>query len=60
LLNRLSKRHFNHVSPELRSTILDYYSNLQAPFAAKKNKKKWEKTVQQLAELKAYTPGVGD
>ena len=60
LLSQLSDQHFDHVSPELRNTILSYYSNLQDPFATKKNKKKWAKTVQQVADLKTFTPQLGD
>ena len=53
LLERLAKNHFAQVSPELRSTVLSYYSDLNAPFSTKKNKKQWAKVVQNLNELKS-------
>jgi Zinc dependent phospholipase C len=55
LLDCLAKDHFAQVSPELRATVLSYYSNLNAPFSNKKNKKQWAKTVQNLTELKTST-----
>jgi hypothetical protein len=55
LLEHLAKDHFTQVSPELRSAVLAYYSNLNAPFASKKNKKQWAKVIQNLNELKTPT-----
>jgi hypothetical protein len=52
LLDRLAKDHFAQVSPELRSAILSYYSDLNAPFSNKKNKKNWQQVVRNLDELK--------
>jgi hypothetical protein len=52
LLERLAKDHFAQVSPELRSAILSYYSDLNAPFANKKNKKSWRQVVRNIDELK--------
>ncbi len=52
LLDRLAKDHFAQVSPELRFAVLSYYSDLNAPFSNKKNKKQWAKTIQNINELK--------
>jgi hypothetical protein len=52
LLDRLAKNHFAQMSPELRSAILSYYSDLNAPFSNKKNKKSWQQIVRNLDELK--------
>ena len=56
LVDRLAKNHFQQISPELRQDILAYYSNLDAPFATKKNKKEWPRVVSEIDELKAITP----
>jgi hypothetical protein len=55
LVDRLSKENFGHISPALRSAILSYYSDLNAEYATKKNKKKWAVLVRQLESLKAQT-----
>jgi hypothetical protein len=60
LLDRLAQNHFDHMSPELRSKILDYFGNLDSPFATKSNKKQWAKTVQEVDELKAFHPETAD
>ncbi|HVO63007.1 MAG TPA: zinc dependent phospholipase C family protein [Terriglobales bacterium] len=53
LLDELAKHHFVHLTPELRSDILEFYSNLNAPIATKHDKKQWERTVAELNELKS-------
>jgi hypothetical protein len=57
LLDRLSKDHFANVSPQLRNVLLAYFSNPQAPFAVKKNKKDWDKVLAEINDLKSSTPG---
>jgi hypothetical protein len=52
LLDHLSKDHFAQVSPELRKILLDFYSDLNAPFATKKDKAEWAKVLKELDELK--------
>jgi hypothetical protein len=52
LLEHLAKDHFAQVSPELRSALLSYYSDLNAPFSNKKDKKSWQQVVRNLDELK--------
>lgn len=53
LLDQLSKHHFAHITPELRSDILAFYSNPNAPIATKHDKKQWERTNAELNQLKA-------
>jgi hypothetical protein len=55
LLDRLVANQFKDMTPELRSTLLDYYADLNAPFSTKKNKKEWEKTAREVDQLKAFT-----
>ena len=52
LLDGLARRHFDSVTPDLRSNILAFYSDLNAPIATKKNRKKWARTLEQLQQLK--------
>ncbi len=59
LVNRLDKIHFAQISPQLRDVILSYYSNLDAPYGTKKNKKKWATLVQQIELLKGMSPSPG-
>ncbi len=60
MLDQLAQNHFDHMSPELRATILDFFGNLDSPFATKSNKKQWAKTVQEVDELKAFHPEMAD
>ena len=53
LLVDLSKHDFANLSPALRSNILAYYSDLNAPYHDKRNPKKWQETEQALQKLKA-------
>jgi hypothetical protein len=52
----LDKLHGKPVPPELRADILAFYSDLNAPFATKKDPKAWQKVLQELDELKAAKP----
>jgi Zinc dependent phospholipase C len=56
LLARLQKNDFASVSPELRNKLLSYYSDLNAPFATKKDKSEWAKVVRNVNQLKASCP----
>lgn len=53
LVDELSENHFAGMTPELRAVILAYYSNMNAPFATKKDKKKWAALVVKIGELKS-------
>jgi hypothetical protein len=35
--------------------VLDYYANLNEPFAPKKNKEVWAKTTAEIEQLRAFT-----
>lgn len=53
LLDELAKQHFTTVSAPLRSDILSFYANPNAPIATKHDKKKWERTMAELNQLKS-------
>jgi hypothetical protein len=59
LLENLSKDHFAQVSPELRKTLLDFYSDPNAPFATKKDKTEWAKVLKEVEELKNASSAAG-
>jgi len=52
LLHDLAKRNFDQVSPDLRTNILAFYGNLNAPLATKKDKKAWVQTMVDLQKLR--------
>jgi hypothetical protein len=58
LLDRLAKQNFAGVSPEIRSVILDYYSDPNAPQVTKKDKKEWAKLTKEVNDLRAFSPSV--
>jgi hypothetical protein len=53
LLDKLSGK---PVSPELRADILAYYSDMNAPFATKKDEKAWAKVLRDLDALREQQP----
>jgi hypothetical protein len=55
LLHRLSLRHFDLLTPQLKENITTYYVDLDAPFATRKSKHQWKITLQELDNLKAAT-----
>jgi hypothetical protein len=52
LLNDLAQHNFQGVTPELRQNILDFYGNLHAPLATKRNPNAWKKIEQEVQSLK--------
>jgi len=50
--------HYADMSPELRSDILAFYHNLEAPISTKTSEKEWAKLLKELDELKAVEPHV--
>jgi Zinc dependent phospholipase C len=58
LLAQLSGRKFDLTSPELRSNILDFYSDLSAPIETKRNEVRWRSVLVSLDQLKMVTPVV--
>lgn len=53
LLDDLAKKGFAQVPPELRSNILEFYRDLNAPIATKRDKDDWKRTLEELDKLKA-------
>jgi hypothetical protein len=53
LLHRLAKKQFATIPPQLRATVLDFYANPSAPNAVKQNGKEWQRTMTELAQLRA-------
>jgi hypothetical protein len=56
LVTKLGQNHFAQVSPELRTILLSYFSDLNAPFATKKNKQQWDTLAKEIEELRAVPP----
>jgi hypothetical protein len=52
LLDDLSQDDFATASPELRSNILAFFSDLNAPYHTKKNRKEWARTEKELERLR--------
>jgi hypothetical protein len=55
-LGQLSERKFDRISPELRTNILDFYSDLSAPIAMRKDEDDWKNVLSELDQLKFITP----
>jgi len=53
LLDKIAQHKYDLVTPELRANILDFYRDLNAPFATKRHLDRWKNTVKELDELKA-------
>ncbi len=56
LLDRQAKDNFKQITPELRQTILDFYSDPNAPITTKQDTKEWPKVVREVQDLKAFSP----
>jgi hypothetical protein len=56
LLQDQNKKQFALMTPELRSNILEFYSDLNAPYHDKNNHKSWQKTILALQQLKSWQP----
>src|SRR6266404_2831474 len=54
LLDDLSTNNFPQLTPELQANILEFYSNLNAPFHTKKNRKSWASTEAEIQKLKSW------
>ncbi len=52
-LHLLAKKSFNTATPAVRSQLLNYYSDLNAPIHTKKNPKQWKQVLAELEQLKA-------
>jgi hypothetical protein len=56
LLAQLADRKFDLTSPELRSNILEFYSDLSVPIDTKKDQVRWQGVLTELDQLKAVAP----
>jgi hypothetical protein len=56
LLAALSASDFNRTSPQLRSNILGFYSDLSLPIETRKDVKQWQAVLSNLGKLKAELP----
>ena len=56
LLAQLSGGKFEKVSPELRTNLLDFYSDLSLPIATKTHQSDWQGVLTALEQLKSTTP----
>jgi Zinc dependent phospholipase C len=57
-LGLLAAKHFATVTPPIRSELLTYYGDLNAPIATKRDKKKWRELIAELQQLKAAPQAV--
>jgi hypothetical protein len=55
LLEALAKRNFTDVSPELRTELLQFYADPEAPYATKRKAKDWDKVVRAVQQLREST-----
>jgi len=56
LLDRLSKRRFDQLTPALQQNITAFYRNAPPPAFAQKHKKKWTNIQAQLRDLESAQP----
>jgi hypothetical protein len=56
LLDHLAQHNFEQITPELRKNILAFYGDPSAALATKRNAAAWEKTQNELQNLRALTP----
>ena len=53
LLHQLAEHNFDRITPDLRSNILGFYSDPDAPVTTKKNPVDWKKTQEEVEKLRA-------
>jgi hypothetical protein len=53
LLDKLCEAKFAGASPDVRSSVLTFYADPNAPYATKRDPKAWEKVQTELGQLKA-------
>jgi hypothetical protein len=58
LLHKLAGKHFQTLTPELRDNLLTFYQDTNAPFSTKRHQQAWQRTLQEIQELKATAPAV--
>lgn len=55
-LDELAKRNFSGLTPDIRTALLAYYSNLDAPIETKRHRKRWARVLSELQALKTAGP----
>jgi hypothetical protein len=55
-LNKLAMKNFSSVTPEIQASLLDYYSDLNAPIHTRQNRKQWDRLLSELHDLRALHP----
>src|ERR1700686_2530733 len=55
LLSQLSDKKFDSTPPDLRTNILNFYSDLSAPIETKKDPARWQSTLTSLHQLRLIT-----
>jgi hypothetical protein len=53
LLHRLAEENFSGMTPELQANIEHFYADPGAPYATKRNAKRWARVQQELARIKS-------
>ena len=56
LLSQLTDRKFDLTTADLRENILQFYSDLSAPFETIKDQARWQSVLRSLDQLKSVTP----
>jgi hypothetical protein len=56
LLDTLAKQNFTGASPEVRSELLEFFGHPEAPYAMKRQPKKWTRVQTELERLKNAPP----
>jgi len=56
LLSQLSDKKFDSTPPDLRTNILNFYSDLSAPIETKKDPARWQSVQTSLEQLRQVTP----
>ena len=56
LLSQLSGKKFDSTPPDLRTNILNFYSDLSAPLETKKDPARWQSVQTSLEQLRQVTP----
>lgn len=53
-LDRLARKEFSGITPQIRASLLDFYGNLNAPIATKRDPKRWKRLLAELEALKSH------
>jgi len=53
LVGQLAKKNFEHLTPDLKKNVVDFYADLNAPIWTKRNKKAWDETLADLEKLRS-------